>query len=588
MTGALTADPGALIKLDMTSQVAVLLDDIPAGADRNAAAAWALGQPASFWQDKALRQVKLTFYRQVFRGGYYKAGGIGKPDKGPLPLPPKSTWQINLTNAPKRQTDPQHDMVVVGYTYGTHILTDVNSPADVESKLGTVGGTWLDDYSLPTDPDLLLERTGYACMDEFEYPPNSVFEENTAYFYDHTCKANSFCHVTQQPTESCVESLQKHTGIVKTGILFTRVAWNKATADSVRVGTVTNPNGANLAVVVSDMEEERRILYKYFAPGSCEMEEGVIGKLGWRRLMLFSATVRNDGTEQVHIGDVFDATNPWVQSNVFDWSACHGHYHFSHYGAFNYNGSPGSKRAFCLEDTNRFHNDEVTPLRATHQSCSYQGITRGWGDEYEYGIPGQWVDITDVDASKPHVLSFDSNNDAFLCEGQLAKDANGVQILDPSEFINAKGQVVSRLRCNFMTNWNGDNHGEVTVSAAPGQTYVTSACQRGQTGPNRNCDFAPTDKLRGCTPGSTVTLSCKSAGASQVLRVCEKSAALNTGVACTLADSKANAVVTSTATAVTFTCPTVRDAAAGTGGYSSYSAPVVAGQASAKITCTGW
>src|SRR5262245_25342391 len=66
---------GALIKMELTSQVAVLLDEIPAGPMREAAAADALAKPASFWSDRAARQTRLTYYKLVFRGGYHKAGG---------------------------------------------------------------------------------------------------------------------------------------------------------------------------------------------------------------------------------------------------------------------------------------------------------------------------------------------------------------------------------------------------------------------------------------------------------------------------------------------------------------------------------
>ena len=72
-----------------------------------------------------------------------------------------------------------------------------------------------------------------------------------------------------------------------------------------------------------------------------------------------------------------------------------------------------------------------------------------------------------------------------------------------------------------------------------------------------------------------------------MLRICEKSAALGVGVACSMRDSLANKIVGSTSTPVSFTCPAVRDAV-GTGGYSFYTAPVVASQASATVTCTGW
>ncbi|HSD90862.1 MAG TPA: hypothetical protein VLB44_25230, partial [Kofleriaceae bacterium] len=64
---------GALVKMEMNSDVAVLLDEIPAGPMREAAAADALAKPASFWIERAKRQVRLTYYRLVFRGLYYSS-----------------------------------------------------------------------------------------------------------------------------------------------------------------------------------------------------------------------------------------------------------------------------------------------------------------------------------------------------------------------------------------------------------------------------------------------------------------------------------------------------------------------------------
>jgi hypothetical protein len=586
---AAAADPGALVRMDMSSTVGVLLDEIPAGPVREAAAAQALAASTAFWTERATRQTKLTYYRLVFRGLYYSADWSSNPHaRGPLPLPPKSTWNVRLSGRPRRVSLDGHDVVINDYTFSTHILTDFNSAGAVEPNLAAIGGTWDETFNLPVDPELILERTGYACMDEEEYPPGSVFEENPYYFYDDSCHveapSHSACHITRFPSESCQESLTRHVGKVRTHMHFTRVGWSASIANAVRVGTITNPTGADLTVVQSDMDEERAVFYRFFGPGSCEEAEGVIGHLGWRRLLAFSATVRNDGASMIHIGDVTDPSSPWIQSHVFEFSACHHHYHFSHYGVFGYNGAPGSKRAFCLEDTNRFHNDERTPLRAVHQSCAYQGITAGWGDEYEFGLPGQWVDITEVDSSSAHPLTFDSNPDHFLCEGTPVLDASGNPIFDPTNFTDSAGHVVSRMRCDLPANWHAQNVGTVQVTSATG-SFVTEACSRGQIGPLRDCGFAPQTTLRSCTPGSTVTLRCSAQG-SQVLRVCEKSAVLG-GVACALGDSLSNTIVDAAGTTVTFACPAVRDAA-GTGGYSVYQAPVLPSQAASPVTCTGW
>ena len=201
-TSAAPSKPaGSLVQMQMQSTVGLLLDEIPAGMLRYRASETARLSGDQFWIEKAQRQIRLASYRLVFRGSYYT------DPKGPLPLPPKSIWDIKLQGAPHRQTIDGHDYVAVDYTFETKIVADNDSPAVVEPKLGKVGGTWLEPLILPVDPDLLLERTGYACMDEVEFPPKSVFEENTWYFYDDTCTpGTTYCHVTQQPATSCVNA----------------------------------------------------------------------------------------------------------------------------------------------------------------------------------------------------------------------------------------------------------------------------------------------------------------------------------------------------------------------------------------------
>ena len=56
----IAADPGSLISMSMDSQVGVLLDEIPAGTLRDAAAANALAQGPDFWTARAARQTKLA------------------------------------------------------------------------------------------------------------------------------------------------------------------------------------------------------------------------------------------------------------------------------------------------------------------------------------------------------------------------------------------------------------------------------------------------------------------------------------------------------------------------------------------------
>lgn len=583
-------DPGALIRMQMTSTVGVLLDEIPAGALREAAAAEALSRGAAFWQARAKQQTALTGFRLNWREQWYSADWSSNPNgRGPLPLPPEEIWTITLHSSPRRVVDRLHDMVVVDYTFSTYLLSDRFSPEQVEPALAEIGGTFAEYFSLPTDPELLFQRTGYACMDEDEYPPGSVFEEAVRYFYDDTCGQESpsaqICHYTEFPQHSCVHALKYNTGIVATSMNFQRVAYSATIANSVRVGAQTDSTGSDIEVVPEWMENENAVFYRWFDAGSCEEQEGSVNGLGWRRLLAFSATVKNVGVRDISLGNTTDPANPWNVANNLEYSACHDHYHFSQYGDFFYGTAPGTKQAFCLEDTGRFHNNEQTTLRAKHLVCENMGITPGWGDEYQWGISGQWVDITGMDTRRAANLRFDFNPNGFICEGVPVLDARGNPVFEPTSFTNDEGEIMYRQVCNYSPNYGANNSGSVSVAVGSG-SFVNKACARDQIGPRRDCGFTLPSTPRSCTPGATVTLQCSSRGAAQVLRVCEKSAVLG-GIPCAYRESEANTIVGSGGTTtVSFTCPEVRDAP-GTGGYTMMQAPVLPSSGSATITCTG-
>src|ERR1700757_2689622 len=136
--------PGALISMTLKGTVGVLLDEVPPGQWRELAAQNALQKKASdpFWVERAQRQVRLTFYRLVFRGFYYP------PGKGPLPLPPKSGWQVVLNGRPRRGNVSGHDFVLQDYTFRALILSDTASPAASEPQLAKTGGTTADTFLL--------------------------------------------------------------------------------------------------------------------------------------------------------------------------------------------------------------------------------------------------------------------------------------------------------------------------------------------------------------------------------------------------------------------------------------------------------
>ncbi len=585
---------GALISLRMDSQVGLLLDEYPEEMRDEVAAA--LGaESEAFWIELAQRQVALTYNRLHFRPFFYA-------DKGQLPLPPQSLWHIELNSAPERQTINNHDLILINYTFSSTLLTGLDEPANAEPALAEIGGIWEEPFILPPDPTQLFQRTGNACLNEGGFPPNSYDSENVDIFYDYSCTADSGgaagCHRTTLPTLSCLQALNATVGTVETAVRFQRLEWNPDLADEIRIGEVVSEDAPDLLVVSEDLQNNR-IIYRYFAPNSCALAESCVNGAGWRRLLQFDATAHNLGGTALDIGPVV-AENPLT--NMFEYNSCHAHFHFQNYGEFQLgSASQPSKQAFCVESTSRFSNNELAPL--THDySCNNQGIQAGWVDEYGAGLDCQWIDITDIafeDATTELPLSFRFNTEQFLCEGYPVLDEEGNPVFEPSGLRNSNGLPISRPQCEFVADWDATNSGTEDVVLPATGSFVTEPCASSEQGPRRNCGFTAVplpnlpesstedDPALRCTPGSTVQLSCSVAGdAAQVVRLCETSAMLGTGTACTFSDALLNQVVSGSSVQLSFTCPFVRDENEPGGDYALYAAPLFTGDALAEIGCS--
>lgn len=602
LTPTLPPAPGALVRVTLSSTVGVLLDEIPASI-RERVAADLLGRDEAFWVARAHRQIVLSNYRLNFRNFFYEEAD----GKRQLPLPPESVWAVTLGGAggdsARRGTVEGHDYVSIDYSLETLIVTDAESPGVSEPELAGVGATWSEPFTFPVDPELVLQRTGYACMDEAEFPPNSVDSENVEFFFDQDCDVEpeltpDGCHYTELPTESCQDALSLHVGKVDTSLDFEHLAWDEALAAPARVGAVTNASGIDLEVVGEELGVNH-LVYRYIDASSCALAEQCVTGSGWRRLLMFNASEKNTGVLPLDIGDIDyfidDPANPTANDdhNIYEYSACHNHYHFSHYATFTYGADPdlGSKRAFCLESVARYSNNENSPMWSPYNDCAYQGISEGWGDQYNAGIECQWLDVTTVDTSAGPVtepLGFRSNPDGFLCEGNPMLDENDALLWEPTEFTTAEGDTVDRPLCSFMSEWDGNNYAELDVTLPlPGEAMLTEPCTRGQLGRLRNCGFDLQPTLGTCSTGS-FTLSCSvpAGSAPQVVRVCEASAVLQAGVACdtfdalALVDVEDNAPVT-----LSVPCPGPRDAAEPGGLYAIYNAPSFGGDASTAVTC---
>jgi len=600
LTDSIDANAPALTKVTVQARVGVLLDEIPI-SERSDLISLLQTKDNAWWRQRAQQQIDLTSYRLTYRTYYYNQV------KYQLVLPGHDQWSFLWDDDPPVvETRQQHKLFTRGYTMTTYILSTHESIKKSEQSLKTIGGSWIESFTLPIDPTLLLQRTGFACLDEAQYPPGVADPEKISFLFDDTCDMETSivindlgcaqCHCTLPlPTQSCKVALRTGIGSLNVDFLFTRVAYDSSIAAQYRAPSA-NVNGADLSPSDADLQGTR-VLYRYFPSGSCEraIDEMCIGGFGWRRLLYFDAVDRNVGTVDLDM-ETTDFVNAGIAQTppaqeiahgLYEYSSCHHHYHFRHFGNFSFQtGSQvptSSKRGFCIASVDRWANAEWAPTWSDFSTCETQGITRGWSDTYQAGISCQWIDITNVGSgTNVGTLVSKTNPDGLLCEGTLQKYPNGSQIYEPTSFTTLSGQPVSKQSCNVIPNYAANNQVSASVIIPnTGASYVTEPCLESMQhfGPLRNCEFdGVTPLVRTCSPGQQTSLTCtfNSTDDYQVLRVCEASRALNTGTACRHQDGLRNLLIQSgpIGTTFNFQCPSAKsgDSIEIGGVYSLYTA----------------
>ena len=261
----------------------------------------------------------MTEYKTIFRAFYHH-------DRQQLTLPPDNLWSFTF-GQPFRQKINGHDYVVNEYQFLSFLLGPVSSIAFSEPLLEQIGGTFSDSWNMPIDESTLFQRTGYACIDELDFPPNGIDSENTWVYYDDTCgfetPANQSCHFTEFPEQDCIAALEEH-GMHTLTITWERIAWNNQIANSYRFPSNTStlsatPNAAPVPGSLSD----NRIYWRYYTNTSCEVqasENNCIKAAGWRKVLTFQSVSMNVAKTDMIIG--VPTFKPWSETNTFTYSAC--------------------------------------------------------------------------------------------------------------------------------------------------------------------------------------------------------------------------------------------------------------------------
>ena len=181
-------------------------------------------------------------------------------------------------------------------------------------------------------------------------------------------------------------------------------------------------------------------------PGDCQVVEGST-QPGLRRLLRFTFTTPNRGRGDLLVG------RPQDHPEWYEYSPCHRHYHFRQYAdyrlwvpgqkrsyeayrtahpeltaaevlAANPQLQPvrGEKRGFCVIDARQY--DFAVPKYLT---CDFQGVSRGWADEYDSTLDSQFVDVTGV-APGTYVLEAEVNAERFYEESDYANNRGYVTV----------------------------------------------------------------------------------------------------------------------------------------------------------------
>jgi len=139
----------------------------------------------------------------------------------------------------------------------------------------------------------------------------------------------------------------------------------------------------------------------------CALLEGCLGGEGRRKLLRFDTVTPNVGSADLKLGVASNAPD------LFHYSECHNHYHFTEYAAYTLLDSTGAlaatghKQAFCLLDWQSWASPDLGRFDGTY-TCMSQGISAGWEDVYSAGLDCQWIDVTDV-PDGPYTLSIAIN-----------------------------------------------------------------------------------------------------------------------------------------------------------------------------------
>jgi hypothetical protein len=286
------------------------------------------------------------------------------------------------------------------------------------------------------------------------------------------------------------------------------------------------------------------------AQDPCLIEEECLNGPGMRVVLNFSTRTLNVGNADFVIGD--PTGNP-----DFEYDQCHMHYHYHEYADYRLldpSGNlvvAGKKQGFAIIDMGPI--DPSVPGTPTEPrfDSAFQGIQRGWYDEYSSGIPCQWIDITGVPAGD-YTLEVEVNPERKIAESNYQNNVAVVPVTIPDtpclavdcSYLDSEcteGVCDPAMGCVEMPT-NEGGLCEDGLFCTTGETCMAGACGGGGplacaplNGCNEStcdeatdtCVSAPVNDGQPCDDGNVCT-----DGTTCANGACEGGAPVNEGAAC--------------------------------------------------------
>ena len=150
-------------------------------------------------------------------------------------------------------------------------------------------------------------------------------------------------------------------------------------------------------LVINEQRLADEILFDHVdvRESSCSYVEQCVGGLGDRRVLRFSVEAINQGQATLTVPP------PEERPDLFQFSTCHGHYHFGGFASYELLDAAGRvvvtgrKQAYCMEDTIQVAQGPDVGCSKVYD-CYNQGIQAGWSDLYGNTLDCQWLDITGI------------------------------------------------------------------------------------------------------------------------------------------------------------------------------------------------